>query len=376
MSVIPKTLNAENPQGYYDYKGVINVHSSASIGSSNAKFIMDSAKNAGLDFIIMTDLNTFSPTISGNYYNSLLVMDGKKYSYLDSRIIALSLNEKSMGSNLGEVQVNLADQLSQKSQDNKNNLLYLGHPAQEGFSWNNEIPSGMDGAEALNLKSLSLSAWKKSKLSTIWSLIIYPFNSRLALTRLFEEPLEEWAIIDQTAKLRPFHAYAGAEASARALPFGSYWIRFPSYQRLFEIATNHVVLKSELTGNFISDRQKIFSALKSGQFYISMDILGNPRGFNATIQDRYKTYMMGSTINLTKNSVLKVTLPSTPKHFFEIVVLRNGERTYVSNHSELVMPIEKPGNYRVQVRVSPLWPLPDGKRWVTWIYSNTFYIKN
>lgn len=375
MSVIPKSLKAENPEGFYDYKGVINVHSSASIGSSNAKFILDSAKNAGLDFIIMTDLNTYEPTVAGNYYNNLLVLDGRKYSYLDSRLITVPLREESMGSNLGEVQVKMADLLSQTTTSNKDGLLYLAHPFKTGFSWNSEIPEGMDGAEAINLKTLSLKAWQRSKLSTIWSLIIYPFNSRLALTRLFEEPNEEWGLIDKIAKTRSFHAYSGAEASARALPFGNYWIRFPSYQRLFEITNNHVLLKSELTGNFQSDKLKIFNALKNGHFYISMDILGDPTGFSATMEDHSKTYMMGSVIPFSKHTVLKVKLPAKPKHFFEILILKDGEKFKIFNDDQIIMPIEKPGNYRVQVRVSPLWPIPDGKRWLTWVYSNTFYVK-
>lgn len=373
--VIPKRLKPENPSGFYDYKGVINVHSAASIGSSNIKFIVESAANAGLDFLILTDLNTYTPTVNDNYYSGVLTIDAKKYSYLDSRLILTPDKESSLGQNLGEVQVTLADKLSQPTINNKDALLYLAHPYDTGFSWNADIPEGMDGAEVINLKTMSLRAWKRSKLSTIWSLLIYPFNSKLALTRLFQEPNEEWALIDRMNQQRKFHAYAGSEASAKALPFTGYWVQFPSYQRLFEIATTHVLLKSELTGNFKSDRNKVLSALKNGQFYVAFDVIGDPKGFIATVEDKNKIYMMGSTLNLSKNTVLKVKLPARPKHFFEIIVLRDGEKIELVNEDELVLPITKPGNYRVQVRVSPLWPIPDGKRWITWIYTNSFYIK-
>ncbi|NUN04524.1 MAG: hypothetical protein HUU57_02070 [Bdellovibrio sp.] len=44
------------------------------------------------------------------------------------------------------------------------------------------------------------------------------------------------------------------------------------------------------------------------------------------------------------------------------------------NDPETSFPITQPGTYRVQVRVSPLMPLPDAKKWITWIYTNPFFV--
>jgi hypothetical protein len=376
LSIVTRKLKTDNASGYYDYKGVINIHSNRSIGSASVSFIATSARLAGLDFIMMTDLNQFEPSpVSERYQGNLLILNGGKYSYLDSRLIYYSLKQELPGGNLGETQVRFADYLSQQPGSNKDSILLLTHPFKLGFSWSGEIPDGMDGMEILNLKSLSVRAMENSKFSTLWSFLIYPFNSRLALIRLFSEPTEELALFDKVSQKRKFVGYTGAEASARAFPFANYLVKFPSYQRMFEVASNHVLLKSELTGSFVNDRQKIFQALKNGQFYMAFDIIGDPKGFVATMEDKNKSYMMGSRVKLSKSLSLHVNLPTVPKDFFEIVIYKNGERFKTLNEADVIVPIDTAGVYRVQVRVSPLWPLPDAHKWVSWIYTNPFYVQ-
>lgn len=375
LSVVPRQLRKENPVGFYDYRGVLNVHTDISLGSSQPQQVIAAARSAGLDFIMLTDLNTFEDytTLEG-YHGNTLVFVGSKISYLDSRLIYYSLKRESLGSGLGEAQVRMADLLSQKIGANKDSLLVLAHPFKAGFSWNGELPSGLDGFEVLNIKGLSNRAWEISKFSTVWSLLTYPFNNRLALLRLFSEPTEELNLFDRMSQERNIVGFAGTEASARAVPLANYLIKFPSYQRSFELFSNHVLLRSELTGNGSNDRQKIFSALKSGQFYMAFDLIGDPKGFNAFMEDKNKIYPMGSQLKLTKNLTLKVRIPVEPLEFFEVVIYRNGARYETFNTSEVDLTLTEPGAYRVQVRVSPYLPLPDAKKWITWIYTNSFFV--
>lgn len=378
ISVVPKKLKGgDNPSGYYDYRGVINVHSDISIGSSSPSQIAAAAKIAGMDFIILTDLNAFENNVHNDSYSqSVLFLAGGKYSYLDSRLIFYSPNKELIGKNLGEAQIRFADMLTQTEGGNKDSLTILAHPFKLGFSWSGDLPPGLDGVEVLNVKSLSVQAWQHSKASVIWSLLIYPFNPDFSLARLFMEPTEELSLFDRTSLQQKLFAYAGAEASARAIPLANYLIRFPSYQRNFEIATNHVLLTSELTGNLNSDRQKIFGALKKGQFYLAFDALGDPKGFVTTVEDKSgRAYMMGSEVKLQKGMTLNVRLPSKPKNFFEIVIYKNGERIKTINQAEASVPITEAGVYRVQVRIAVPMPLPDANRWISWIYANPFYVR-
>lgn len=374
-SVVPSQIQSSHTSDLYDYKGVVNVHTELSIGSAPASFVIQSAKMANLDFIFFTDLNKFDvPTNYESYHGNLLVFSAAKYSYLDSRLIYYSIDRESIGPNLGQAQIHLADLLSQKQGANRDSLVVLAHPYKAGFSWNGEIPSGLDGFELLNLKSLTNRAWANSKASTIWSFLIYPFNPNLAFARLLSEPSEELALMDQLTQQRKIQVFAGTEASARAIPLANYLVKFPSYKRSFEIMSNHILLRSELTGNFINDRQKVFNALKNGNFYLALDILGETKGFSANMIDSGKLHLMGSEVKLTKNLALSVKLPAVPKEFYEIQVYRNGIQVATFNQPEFVMPVTEPGAYRVQVRVIPMLPLPDAKKWLTWIYTNAFYV--
>ncbi|MBX2988182.1 MAG: hypothetical protein KF802_09815 [Bdellovibrionaceae bacterium] len=374
-NVVPGRLKRETPHGLYDYKGVINVHTDLSIGSSSPQQVIEAAKAAGLDFIMLTDLNLFRSLGNlENYHGNTLVMVGSKYSYLDSRLIHYSPKRNVIGENLGEVQVRLADLLSQPVEANADDLLILAHPYKAGFSWSGEFPSGLDGFELLNAKSLSIRSWETSKPSTIWSLLTYPFNPPLAFLRLFSEPSEEIELFDRLGRERPVVAFAGAEASARAIAITDYLIKFPSYQRSFDFLTNHVLLSSELTGNPNTDKLKIFSALKKGQFYLCVELLGDPKGFFAAIEEHGRFHLPGSKIKLTRDMALKIQLPVRPTSFFEVVVYKDGARYKTFNDDNVELRLTEAGTYRVQVRVSPYLPLPDAKRWMTWIYTNNFRV--
>ena len=375
LKVINPTLKKITELNYYDYKGVLNVHSDLSIGSSPINQIIKSAKNSKLDFMILTDLNDFSEKnqVEG-YFDETLIMSGRKISYLDSRFIVVPFQKQALGSNLGEAQVKLADLLSQEK--SKDFLVILAHPFKTGFSWTGPLPQGLDGFELINLKSLSHRAFEISKLSPLWSLFIYPFNSALSFIRLFNEPTDELNLFDSAQEYGHFFGYSGAEASARAFPVTDFLIKFPSYQKTFEIFTNHVVLKSELTGNVKSDKAKILLALKNGNFYLAFDMLGDPKGFRCLMEDRSKTYLIGSKVKFNKNLRIKIGLPQKPNYFFETVVYRNGSRYETINEPSTEIEITKPGTYRIQVRVSPYFPLPDATKWITWIYTNPFFVQN
>lgn len=375
LKVINSTLKKITELSYYDYKGIINVHSDLSIGSSPITQIIKSAKNSKLDFMILTDLNEFSEkNLVEGYFDETLILSGSKISYLDSRFIVIPFQKQVLGRNLGDAQIKLADLLSQEK--SKDHLIVLAHPYKAGFSWTGPLPQGLDGIELINLKSLSHRAFDISKLSPLWSLFIYPFNSALSFIRLFNEPTEELNLFDSSQSYGHFYGFSGAEASARAFPITDYLIKFPSYQKTFEIFSNHVILKSELTGNVKSDKTKILGALKNGNFYLSFDMLGDPKGFKCLIEDRSKSFLIGSKVKWNKNLKLKISLPHKPNYFFETVIYRNGSRFNTINESTAEIEITQPGVYRVQVRVSPYFPLPDATKWITWIYTNPFFVIN
>ncbi|PIS10729.1 MAG: hypothetical protein COT73_07695 [Bdellovibrio sp. CG10_big_fil_rev_8_21_14_0_10_47_8] len=377
LTVIPADLKRELSSDYYDYRGVTNVRTDLSNGSSSPLEVISDAKQSGLDFIFLTDLNPFevSESLDG-YHGNLLVFVAGEYSFLDSRILYANLDPTKKPSDSSEANLFFTDLLSKKYRESPDTLVTLASPFKNGNPvWSGTYPTGLDGVEIVNPKSIAAKAWVRSRISVLWSFIIYPFNLRYSFLRLFKEPSEETSLWDQLSRERPTSAFGGADASARAVPWANALLKFPSYQKSMEITNNHVLLNSELTGNQKKDRQKIFNALKRGNFYVSLDILGDPRGFFAVMEAKDRKTIMGEHLNFSKDLHLRAKLPIVPKDFYEIVVFKNGEREFASNSPELDYPVAGPGIYRVIVRVSPYLPIPDGIKWITWIYTNNFYVE-
>ncbi len=374
-SVLTEELQTKNPTGFYDYRGQIDVHTTISQGSGSPSEVIRAAQESGNEFLVLTDINDFTLNYSAEgYHQQTLTLVGGQYNYVDSHLIFFDVFHRSPIDSFGKAQVILADQLSQKSSEAKKDLLILAHPFKQGYSWSGPIPNGLDGFELLNLKVIWQKAWQKSKLSFLWSLLTYPFNSQLALLRLYEDPKEEIDFWNSILRTRKFIGFAGADATARTGSIGDFSLKFPSYQVSFGLLSNHVLLNSELTGNFEGDRKKIMAALKHSQFYMSFDTLANPKGFNATIEDNDHTYALGSDLHFAPHLSLVTHLPQKPIVDFEVTIIRDGVaiRTFNSQDSKFEIPSK--GVYKVVVRVIPTFPLPDGKRWLTWIYTNPFYV--
>lgn len=377
LRIIPIELVSDHPVGYHDYRGVFNVHTQLSTGTGTYQEIIAEAQEAGLDFISFSDLNIFEkPSHFAGYHNNLLTFVDGEYSYLNSRLFNFFATTDEHLQGVGRSQVFFSDLLQSTEKAKESGLFILAHPSKRGYAWSGEIPPGLDGIELINLKQIWQEAWLKRSASFFWSLLIYPFNDRLAFIRLVEEPEAELKLFDSLANERPTIAIAGSAAEARFLFGKNPFFRFPSYQTLFGIVSNHVLLKSELTGNAKDDSEKISQAIRDGQFYLSFDLLANPKGFNALVVSKQgKEHGIGSRIPWEKGMSISITLPHKPRVPFDVVVYKDGEVMMVSNSKESLFALPGPGVYRVKVRVIPTFPLPDGKRWVPWIYTNAFYIR-
>jgi len=378
VRIFREELVAEPPRGFFDYRGVTNVHTRLSSGSGDVTRVIAAAQSAGLDFLSITDLNVFDkPSSLAGYHSNLLVLMDGEYSYLNSRLLNIGATTTRHLQGVGRSQVLFADLLSQKKKDEAVGLLVLAHPRKRNYRWSGQYPPGLDAIEVINLKSIWQEAWSKNKLSFLLSLMIYPFHEQLALLRLFAEPEEELRLWDELNRTRPVIGLAGADAEAKLIVGGANsFLRFPTYETLFSLVRNHVLLRSELTGNSASDVEKLVGAIRQGQFYMSLDILGNPKGFNAVLKNqKEQVFAMGSQLAYEDGLVLEVTLPQKPDAPFDTVIYRNGERMMTSNSQVTHYYLNSPGVYRVMVRVIPTLPLPDGKKWIPWIYTNSFYVR-
>ena len=342
---------------FYDYKISQNIHTNYSTGSGTVASITDEAKRTHQDFLMFTDTNIAPNLEIDRYQNQIGLLFGYKTTSETFRTVNYSYDKSSA--------ITTTD-------------LKIESPIiKKGFDLKHLINTDADGLEVINLKQISQNSWDKSKISTIWSILLYPFNPRLSLMRLYSEPTEELRIFDQISQKRNISLFLGAEVTAKAIPITNLIMKFPSYERVLSVGSQHLLLTSELTGNINIDKIKIIQALKKGQFYIAFDELGETTGFeiySENLKNKKKSFM-GDAIAFQKDQKIYYKLPSEPNIFFEVVLYKNGIRLDHLNTFEGSFLIKTPGVYRVQVRLSPQLPLPDAIKWLSWIYTNNFYFR-
>lgn len=372
----PQTKNSSAV--FYDYAGAINVRTNLSSGSGLFEQVSKAANEAGLNFIIITDFNNFEiDTQRSAYSNNVLIVTGGEYSYLDARILNLDMRTTEHLQGPGRSQVMFSDLLSRADSNRDEGLFILSHPFKPGYQLKEPYPPGLNGLELINLKSVWQDTWLRSKPNFIWTALIYPFNSDLAFLRMLsrsgEREIELW---DRLNKNQLSYGIFGSAAEARLRIYEENFIKFPSYETTLSIVRNHVLLRSELTGQPDDDRKKISHALRRGQFYMSLDLLQNPAGFYSYIRNgTNQLSLIGSEIKFESDLDLIVKLPDKPAIPFEVIVYKDGEKILTSNSADTSYRLQGPGVYRSVVRLHVPLPLPDGSTWMNWIITNPIHVK-
>lgn len=361
---------------FFDYRGITHALTARSQGSSPPADMIESASKSGVDYLYITDLNDFDTThdIFG-YNNNVLVFTGKKISYLDSHFLIYSQNSLKKFDSLGTSQALISDFLNQVPTDIEDSPIVMAHPFKQDHEWTSTYPPGLDGIEVMNLRHMWQQSWLTKKASFIWSLFIYIFNPKIALVRLIDEPVRELKLWDELSGKRPTLGLLGSQSTGKIFSVGFASISFPTYEDSFKFGSNHIMMRSELTGVASRDKEKIHQALTNGNFYFSVDALANPQGFGAYMTTRGRDYLMGETISWSPDLMLTVNLPQLLTENFQIKLFRNGVEIAASRQKDTKWEIKEPGVYRVYARIRLQLPIPGDLRWVPWIYTNNFYVR-
>lgn len=374
---IRKDITLKNHKLFFDYRGATHVLSQYSQGSADTNEIVTAADSAGLNFIYITDLNDFEPLHEKHGYSqNVLLFTGKKISYLDSHLLLYGQKNFKKIDSIGTANAVTNDFLNRIPTEAENMTIVLAHPFKQGFQWSGPYPDGLNGIEVMNLRHMWQQSWIHKKASFIWSLFIYIFNPKVALLRLVDSPTQELILWDTLNKKNKNIGLLGNHATGKIFSAGLISLSFPTYEDSFKFASNHILLKSELTGVESIDSEKVQSALLNGHSYFSIDALANPKGFAAYIvNNESDIFLMGEKISFTPGMKLFIDVPQVHSNDLEIRLIRNGDDYLLSKQSKTTFDIQQPGNYRVYVRVRLQFPIPGEIRWIPWIYTNNFYIK-
>jgi hypothetical protein len=246
-------------------------------------------------------------------------------------------------------------------------LSFIAHPVdpaapkfnQSDFSWDKWDVTGYTGIELWN----GFSEFK-TRLKNIPSALLYAHLPRLIARGPIPETLRIWDRLTSTGKR--VVAVGGSDAHAMHASLGPIKRTLFPYQFHFKSVNTHLLLPTELTGDFESDRGLIYGALRDGHAFVGYDLPHSTTGFRFYAERSGIQAKMGDEIPFQKGISLKIKLPHRGKCY----LIKDGEpHRKWRNQSNCSLEVPSPGVYRIEVYRPYL-----GRR-RGWIYSNPIYIR-
>jgi hypothetical protein len=351
-----RPLVGEAPRdGYVRLPGVVHVHTTLSDGAATPEEVIAAAQAAGLKFVVITDHNTLDAKRWEGYHDGLLVIVGTEVSTTAGHVLGLGIPDPVFRFS-GDARDALDDVYTLEG------AAFAAHPTspRPDFRWTGWDLPGPWGLEVINGDSQWRSAGRARLTRT---LALYPLNHEYALLGSLTAPTEALARWDALLARRPAAAIAGTDAHGQVPIRKERAVPFPSYESLFRLARNHVLLNRAPTGDVSVDAPGIVRALAVGRSYVALDALAPADGFAFTavgIDSRTShPWSMGDVVPPERGLRLRAG-GRLPEHA-RVTLLRDG-RPLADAEGAVDVEAPGPGVYRVEVRV-PGWEVP-------WVISN------
>ncbi len=362
---LSKNPHVTKPTQYNDYKGVIHAHSFLGGHSTGSFDEMIAASGAnGLDFVVVTEhtnhlFDTSAMTLRDFHSNTLYiggneisVNDGNRFLVLDGFPELAKLERLNTPEFLREVH-------------NRNRIAFVTYP--ERFKgWETEV----DGSEVFSLYTNAKSMNKVMfALDMIWSFRAFP---DLTMAKYFRRPDSVLKEYDRVTKSKRLTLFAGSDAHSNlGLHLGDdsnnkfFNLKVDRYETIFRLVRTHVLIPRAAK----LQKDNLLRALKAGNSYIGLDILGDSSGFMFSAFKDGEVHIMGDELIFEDAVDLSAQAPKTGR----FVIFLDGEKVFESGQTtQIRYTARRKGAYRVEVYQdilgSPFESMP-------WIISNPIYLR-
>lgn len=346
----------------------LHMHTTHSDGTGSHQDIAEAALDAGLDAVIVTDHNIL--VSEGEGYHSrgdqrVLVLVGEEIHdnntpARNNHLLVFGAGQELAGL-AGDTQ-GLIDRINQLG-----GLSFIAHPIdpaapefnQGDFSWDKWEVSGFTGIELWN----GFSEFK-TRLKNIPAALWYAYLPILIARGPIPATLAIWDRL--TGEGQRIVAVGGSDAHAMQSNLGPFKRTVFPYQFHFKSVNTHLLLPTELTGDFEVDQGLIYETLRAGRAFVGYDLPYPTTGFQFSANAGEQTAIMGEEISFQEGMTLNITKPLPA----ECLLIKDGVRIKKwRNRLEHSFKPTSAGVYRVEVF------LPFRGRRRGWIYSNPIYIR-
>ncbi|MCD9186593.1 MAG: hypothetical protein LUM44_09170 [Pyrinomonadaceae bacterium] len=357
--------NLSNPN-FNEYKGIIHAHTNLG-GHSTGSFdeLIGAANQNELDFVVMTE------HFSENYDTSALTLNGfyGKTLFVGGNEVDTASVDRFLMIPGGADAYNLAFDKTETFLEKvhaQNRIALITYP--ERFkTWD----ANFDGIEVF---SLHTNAKKMNPaifpLDALWAYGKYP---KQLLAKYFVRPDANLQKYDEISAKRKITLFSGTDAHSN---IGFHLLgddagnkiinlKLDDYATIFGLTRAHILLAKDkqLT------RENLIGAIRNGNLFVGIDVLGDTSGFSFTAETNAETKIQGDEIALQNGVKLKANAPQNVR----FAIFKNGEKVFEEGgKSETVFEAKEKGTYRVEVYLDALGS-PFDK--MPWIFSNPIYIR-
>jgi hypothetical protein len=325
----------------YKYLGAIHIHTLYSDGTGDIETITNSAKKAGLDWIIITDHDNFS--VQEGIINGIYVIKGEEISPdYGNHYLAFGINKL----------IHHSDNCQENIDAVKSNggFGFAAHPDESDVRNNSHKPLKWtdknikpDGVEIWNLFSQWGDNYNDKNIFTIAYSYLFKHN---LITKPYRKTLDWWdKLNNENSKIVP--AIAGSDAHELKISKYIIPVKILSYDYSFKTILNQIHLKQSLSNDFGRAKEQILNAVKNGNNTIANLSAGKdiPKIY---ISNNNSTVQSGEVIKLDSDTYINVEC----KKKTQIKVVKDGKQISTTEAKNLKLKLTDSGKYRVETEIN------------------------
>lgn len=327
----------------YTSIGAIHIHTKFSDGTGDIEMISKAAKEAGLDWIIVSDHNDFS--LKEGIYNDIYVIKAEEISPdLGYHLLAFDIKE--------EIKKSEDPIKNIENVHKQGGFCFAAHPDESDFRKNSNPPIKWldktiipDGVELWNW----FSDWANRYNNQDIFHIAYAFLFRKKLIRGTEPQTRYWWDKINCKKDEIFPAIAGTDA--HALKINNFLIPvtiFP-YKYCFKTAANLIYTDTPFSKNFEKAKKQILKAIKQGNTILinrkKCKRLNHKKLSLQATNANNETAFCGEKIKLDFDTKIELKLHRKA----EISLFLDGNEIRYDNTDKFTHNVTEKGKYRIEV---------------------------
>jgi hypothetical protein len=354
----------------HDLACVVHLHSDYSDGTATIPELMEAARTAGRDVVLLTDHDTLGAKDDGHegWHGSALLAVGVEITPRAGHFLAFGLDKKIKHKGMSEAEITAAVAEA-------GGFGFVAHPWSKGariherygrvvkrglpHGWTDLDVGAIAGIELWSLTTDASEEWRGPM-----DAIRYMRDPEGQLDGPRPEDIVAW---DRMCQDRRCVAIGGLDAHQHGIRVrGRLWSPMRN-ERYFAILSTYVSLTEPPRGgdDGADDVGLVYDALREGRCYIAVDAIAPGRGFRFWGERADGTQAMMGEEHPAAPFTLRASTPSDAR----MELLKDGKPIAQVTGSTLDHEVSEPGVYRIEAHRD--WR----KRERPWIYSNPIYLR-